>query len=645
MMRTTNKLFILILTTAWLVAACEDGSGSADGPPSPEAGKEFAGAGGDWDGAKFTDENGVTCSQPSACGNCDLDCRADGFDTTDGGGTDDVNRPDTELTGVIETQDGVTVDVEKVEKHFIWVANSGEGTVSKVDTRTYEEVARYISGPDGQQNDPSRTSVNAYGDVFVGNRQGRSVTKISVLEERCPDTNGDGQITTSTGPDNVLPWGQDDCVLWNTRLVDGDIIRAVAAQDAISFSDDSKPPVKAGVWIGGWDGVAWKLNSDTGAVELRTTTPTNPYGFALDKSGNLWMASRERAFGRIDTTRCVDDASCNVNVCGDEGDSCIKQKIGIDAVPYGITVDFKQRVWLGGDKIVRYDPKEPQGQRLTYVQGNGSSIWVHGVQADLDGNIWGAAYNDAVVRVDADDPQQVARVPGTEGSSTKGIAVDLDGKVWSINLGSSDATVITPGQAITDNNVVANVTDFVYPYTYSDMTGSQLQFATDQTGFYRQTLGGCDGTISTEWLELQWTATVPEGTRIAFVARGAATQADLAGKDWVAIAKDPGDVSPFNLAAKLGVSGLQGMKFLEVEAQLTAKRQPDDTVIAPTLHSMKVTYHCGVPDDGGGNNNGGPNNDGGPNNNGGMCKPANAGCSVGNECCSGICGSGVCVTN
>lgn len=632
------SIIVSLILSLFFVAACDDGSVNTDGAPNPAAGTDYTGSGGEWDGDTFTDSQGRSCKEPSACGNCDPDCLVDGFDRSGGGGSDDLGQPDKELTGVIETDDGITVDVEKVERHFIWVANSGEGTVSKVDTRTYEEVGRYISGPDGEQNDPSRTSVNAYGDVFVGNRQGRSVTKISALGERCPDTNGDGQVTTSSGANDVLPWGQDDCVIWNTRLVDGDIIRAVAAQDAISSTDDVLPPVRAGVWVGGWDGTAWKLDSETGVQVLRTTTPTNPYGFALDGSGNLWMASRERAIGRIDTRRCIDDASCNVDVCDDEGDSCIKQRVEIDAVPYGITVDHKQRVWLGGDKLVRYDPSEPLGQRLTYAGGGGSSIWVHGIQADLDGNIWGAAYNDAVIRADADNPQDYVRVNGTEGTTTKGIAVDLDGKVWSINLGSSDAIVITPGLDLADNSVVANVSDFVFPYTYSDMTGSQLQFATDQTGFFRQTLGGCPNTVSTEWLDLLWSSTVPEGTRIVFVARGAANRADLPGKPWVQVAKDPGDSSPVNLAVELGAAGLQGMKFLEVEAQLTAKRNPDDTVTAPTLHSMKVTYHCGVPDDGGGGDGGGNNDDG-------MCSQPNESCSTTDDCCTGICGSGICIVN
>ncbi|MBC8071847.1 MAG: hypothetical protein IAG13_26205, partial [Deltaproteobacteria bacterium] len=100
-----------------------------------------------------------------------------------------------------------------LEFSYIWVANSGEGTMSKIDTRTLEEKGRFIVRPDSAGN-PSRTSVNLSGDVAIANRAG-GLTKVSAVEERCVDTNGDGVITTSTT--NVpLPWGSDECVLWHT---------------------------------------------------------------------------------------------------------------------------------------------------------------------------------------------------------------------------------------------------------------------------------------------------------------------------------------------------------------------------------------------------------------------------------------------
>ena len=40
----------------------------------------------------------------------------------------------------------------------IWIANSAEGTVSRLDTVTGEEIGRYYSGPQEASGDPSRTS-------------------------------------------------------------------------------------------------------------------------------------------------------------------------------------------------------------------------------------------------------------------------------------------------------------------------------------------------------------------------------------------------------------------------------------------------------------------------------------------------------
>jgi len=191
-------------------------------------------------------------------------------------GSDAPFSPD-ELDSAELNEDGhITLDGSRSERKFIWIANTGEGTISKVDTTTVTEIARYRTGPPNAL-DPSRTSVDAFGDVYVGNRGGRGVTKIASGSE-CVDANGDGQIQTSTGPTDVKDWGQDECVLWHRPLPDGGIIRALAAQQL----DD-----RAVVWVGGWDGIIWKLDGATGDILVRTASPVQPYGFALDEPGNL----------------------------------------------------------------------------------------------------------------------------------------------------------------------------------------------------------------------------------------------------------------------------------------------------------------------------------------------------------------------
>ena len=38
------------------------------------------------------------------------------------------------------------------------------------------------------------------------------------VDADCVDRNADGMITTSQGPNDVLPWGEDECVLWHQEL-------------------------------------------------------------------------------------------------------------------------------------------------------------------------------------------------------------------------------------------------------------------------------------------------------------------------------------------------------------------------------------------------------------------------------------------
>ena len=103
------------------------------------------------------------------------------------------------------------------EFSYIWIANSTQGSVSKIDTvSTIEEGRYYVT------NDPtmesSRTSVNQYGDVAIGHRFSPRVTKVAALPENCIDKNNNGMIDTSTGPNDIRPYLEDECVLWSIDL-------------------------------------------------------------------------------------------------------------------------------------------------------------------------------------------------------------------------------------------------------------------------------------------------------------------------------------------------------------------------------------------------------------------------------------------
>jgi len=533
----------------------------------------------------------------SACGDCDPSCMSAGI----GVGTGTSFMPDgttgDTAEGVGLDPDGALVlDSRAINTHVIWIANTGEGTVSKVDTDTFVELARYITGPDGGGNDPSRTTVNSLGDVYVANRSGRSVSKISVLGAECVDRNGDGIVNTSTGATDVKAWGTDECLLWNTPLLGADLIRAAAAQD-IAGPDGEVIPY---VWIGGWNGLLWKLDGTTGAQILETQSPTTNYGFALDGVGNLWVSglTASQGLGRVDTLRCIDAASCSAAACAGEGpgfDDCVKQVIATPSGTYGITVDFTQRVWLagyqGGDLIQRYTPSAAPGARFATAS---PGFITGGIAADAIGWVWVAGYGNGVVRVNA-ETLEIQIVAGTPGPTAKGMAIDQTGKIWAINQGGSDdATVITPGATIGDATIALGISPGgAMRYTYSDMTGQQLRLATNPFGYYRHVFEGCDETMAaTQWRDLAWVAETPPGTTLRFRVRTAATRAGLEAATWVIAATVPPDMSPADVRAELMAAGIAPLRFLELEVRLESERTSGTAVITPRVSSMDVAHVC-----------------------------------------------------
>ncbi len=104
---------------------------------------------------------------------------------------------------------------------FIWIALSGRGTVVKVNTEVVTRpngtvipagtvLGEYRSAPEGRGLNPSRTTVDMDGNVWVGNRAEAGGSLGSVVHLglegnfQCVDRNHNGKIDTSTGLGDVL---------------------------------------------------------------------------------------------------------------------------------------------------------------------------------------------------------------------------------------------------------------------------------------------------------------------------------------------------------------------------------------------------------------------------------------------------------
>lgn len=361
---------------------------------------------------------------------------------------------------------------------YIWIANSAEHTVSKINTRTMTEEGRYFTRADRSGN-PSRTSVGIDGRaVVVANRMG-GVTKIWARPDDCVDKNGNGVIDTSSGPNDVLPFDEEECIAWHSSIPETTVQRPVAwtsgtlNPQTCEYEDQKVwtttgrdgpqgiPLDATGTGFGycGPSGT-WvhRLDGDTGEVEDEFHIPESElsctgggawgygfYGAAVDPDDNLWLST----FGVGKSVR-VDYATLDYTV--------------FDGSAYGVTVDTLGRPWTG-DNPKRFDEtiREWIGSDPKLVGAGGS-----GIAQDHQERMWTATTGGVgwvdMYTLEAGDTV----VTGVDGIH-RGISVDVDGFIWAIPLGGSVAIKIDP-----DTYAIDMVGGLNAPYTYSDMSGGQL---------------------------------------------------------------------------------------------------------------------------------------------------------------------------
>ncbi|MCA9699946.1 MAG: hypothetical protein KC431_20645 [Myxococcales bacterium] len=349
------------------------------------------------------------------------------------------------------------------EFSFLWAANSAQGTISKIDTKTVTEVGRYIVRPDSAGS-PSRTSVSLSGHVAVANRNG-GVTKIYADEQFCQDTNGTPGIQTSNSA-AYLPWGQEECIAWYQPFA-YQSQRPVAWGPGV-FNNGTCQWEEEELWTSGNNGQGLDimvLDGDDGMVKEMINVPVGGgfgqansdfygvYGGAVDGDGNFW-GSQLGTSGKLikvyreDMTYEVYDTPSGPHW-------------------YGMTVDSDGMVWLCSSTVGRFDPVSETWQ-TAQVGG-----WT-GCMADAgeNGLLW-MANGSGVVGVNR-DTLLVEKTWNAGGSY--GISVDFEGFVWAVANGST-VSKIDPnsGQYWTYSGLVG-------AYTYSDMTGYALSNAGTPNG-------------------------------------------------------------------------------------------------------------------------------------------------------------------
>lgn len=426
---------------------------------------------------------------------------------------------------------------------FIWISNSGESTVSRLDTRTGQEIGRYRTG--GTGSNPSRIAVTGRGDAWVANRDGAG-TVIKVLLDRfidrngngvvdtCQDLNGDGRITGS----EVLPWdangdGQPDDERIALVLTVGGGPRGVA----IDANDK--------LWVSPWSGGRqfYVYDSETGILETTVQTGYGSYGAVIDGKGHLWSVGGP-GLVHIDTNTRT-----------------FVETVRLPAV-YGLTVDRDGIVWVCAGTLSRYDPATRE--LLTYNVGYHGG----GVTVDRQGNVWcGESGGNRIGKVVFESDRKTLKqiIPVTVGSAPKSASLDADGYIWTVCLGSNNAYKIDT----TTNTVVPGwpVPVGASPYNYSDMTGAIRLGVTARNGHWSEIIDG----EGLPWVGVEVDAETPEKTTKALRVRVSDSRNSLASVAWVDVPAG----SPFPM--------IRG-RYLEVQVALTSSDPASD----PVLREVRV---------------------------------------------------------
>ena len=392
--------------------------------------------------------------------------------------------------------------------NFIWVAVSSQGTIVKIDTETGAVLGEYRTAPQGQQINPSRTTVDHNGSVWTTNRDGNSVVRIGLLENgQCVDRNGNGVIETSNALGDVRGWPNGD-----SRDTDGGVETAddeciinyvrVHSSGTRHVSVDSNNDV----WVSGTGGQIFDLiDGKTGLI--KRTEPSvgyGGYGGLIDRFGVIWSA---RPLLRWDTSKPLTGPN-SVNWIGYGHDS------------YGLCIDSHGNVWnteLGG-RIYKF---RPDGALLGLFHHGGQ--FAQGCVVGKDDDVWVAhsLYLNTVGHL-KNDGTFVGNV--TVGSGPTGVAVDAFGKIWATNHYSQTVSRINPqaGPIGADGATRVGEVDFTTValggnlYNYSDMTGSTLTGAPGE-GTWSTVFDS--GLAGAEWGRIGWTARIcGDGSLIVTVA-------------------------------------------------------------------------------------------------------------------------------
>lgn len=504
---------------------------------------------------------------------------------------------------------------------YAFVPCSGLNTVRVFRTDTGAEHGSYRSRPTGNfgipaapvGGNPSRTSVDAFGNCWIGNRDSGepgfylegllgSVVKLGIVvggtrvdADGTPNASGDylappytyntivphssnttGFIRTSRGFSDTRAWTSLDP---DDAIDDAIQVFQFAGSPATRFVNVDRD---GNVWVAGdrnadgGDIVFEKLDGVTGSL-ISSFTRTSPdnfggHGGIITSAGVMWstdfnngnVARGVGPFLDIPMTfahNICEDANGDIWVCSENGAPTIR-KFNAAGTEY-IGGNFPITIPPGGGRglACRF-----QDNSIWYVETNGVAGLVR--RYDSSGNL-------------------VATITPGAGSGARGCAIDADGKVWFSNFGAQRMERIDPAS----NTVDLTVPTGTGSYCYADFTATSFFTRVNPSGLWTVHF---DAGSTKQFSRVSWTEDKPAQTNIRVRHRFASTQLGLASQPWTVsvngatfgrIAARHAEVQVFFERDSVAVSATPVL----FDLQLEDLEPPQIVVNADCAYQMRIT--------------------------------------------------------
>jgi streptogramin lyase len=457
------------------------------------------------------------------------------------------------------------------ESVVVWVPNTAEGTLSKIDARSATEVARYRVAGDT----PERVAVDHHGDAWVlsPSLDGESqLTKVAAGEDRCR-VRGPGALQTSAAAADVLAFGEDDCVLFG-RAVGG------AGEMARSLSiDGTRAPDRdlgGNAWVGMQNGQRLiVLDGDSAEPVLELPLPgVAPLDSVFDPWGVLWLVDRAGLLVRVDPAfdpptvevleaplRCYEFDSVASDLAG------VLTLTGF-ACEDVVTYDSRRKLWR---QIRTEGVLDTRGVTVL-----GEHSWVVHTAGRLSRVVRQPLAIDATFEIASD---------GVMPLESMAVGADSLGRLWVVSSSSAGGgpgvlSRFDPERELVDAQLVVGE----LPRPHGDITGNRRLGEFAKVGRAQHVFEGCAGSTTTwEALHIEWSGGASASTSIE--ARRAQSRELLDSAAFVSIGRLPEQQPPYPLDFEQG-------GVVQVRVTLRA----DARLGAPRIGRVGVQWRCLAPD-------------------------------------------------